>query len=169
MSYRCDCRVQSPLATNRRNEMKIEYWSIDRVVPYARNARVIPQVGIDKVAASIAEFGWRQPIVVDEKGVIIAGHTRMLAAGKLGLQTVPVHVAEGLTAGQVKALRLMDNRSHDESTWNIELLAPEMLELQHLNIDLSLTGFNLREIDHLMGLSLDVSDDQANAIPDLAT
>jgi DNA modification methylase len=149
--------------------MQIDYWSIERVVPYARNARVIPQAGIDKVAASITEFGWRQPIVIDEQGVIIAGHTRLLAARKLGLQTIPVHVAEGLTAAQVRALRLMDNRSHDESTWNIELLAPEMLALQQLNVDLGLTGFNPREVDRLIGLSLDVSDDQANAVPDLPT
>jgi ParB-like chromosome segregation protein Spo0J len=79
-------------------QMKIEEWSIDRPIPYARNARQIPQSAIDKVAASISEFGWRQPIVVDEHDVIIAGHTRLLAARKLGLATVPVHVARGAHA-----------------------------------------------------------------------
>ena len=147
--------------------MTIEQWPADKVMPYAKNPRVIPAAAVDKVAASIREFGWRQPIVIDEQAVIIAGHTRLLAARKLGLQTIPVHVAEGLTARQVRALRLMDNRSHDESTWNIELLAPEMLELQQLNVDLGLTGFNPSEIDRLIGLSGAVSDDLANAVPDL--
>jgi ParB-like chromosome segregation protein Spo0J len=148
-------------------QMKIEEWPIDRPIPYTRNARQIPQAAIDKVAASIDEFGWRQPIVVDEHDVITAGHTRLLAAQKLGLATVPVHVARGLTPAQVKALRLMDNRSHEESSWNLALLAPEMLELQHLDINLGLTGFEPRQIDHLLGLTLDLSDEQANAVPEL--
>jgi len=80
--------------------------------------------------------------------VIIIGHTRLLAARKLGQTTVPVHVAKGLKPDQVKELRLMDNRSHEESGWNLELLAAEMLELHHLDIDLGLTGFEPHEIDH---------------------
>ena len=157
------------MSYHRMTEMKIEEWSIDRPIPYARNARQIPQSAIDKVAASIHEFGWRQPIVVDEHDVIIAGHTRLLAARKLRLATVPVHVARGLTPAQVKALRLMDNRSHEESSWNLALLAPEMLELQHLDFSLELTGFEPRQIDHLLGLTLDISDDAANAVPELPT
>jgi DNA modification methylase len=149
------------------NEMKIEQWPIDRPIPYARNAREIPQSAVDKVAASIEEFGWRQPIVVDERDVIIAGHTRLLAARKLGLCTVPVHVARGLTPAQVKALRIMDNRSHEETSWNLELLAPEMLELKLLDVDLGLTGFKPYQIDHLLGLTLEISDDEANAAPEL--
>src|SRR6185503_8691385 len=108
--------------------MTIELWPIDRPIPYARNARKIPDAAVDKVAASIKEFGWRQPIVVDEQGVIIAGHTRLLAARKLGLTEVPVHVAIGLTPAQVKAYRLLDNRAHEETTWDLELLGIEMAE-----------------------------------------
>ena len=147
--------------------MKIAKWPIDEVIPYEHNPRVIPKAAIDKVAASIENFGWRQCIVVDEQRVIIIGHTRLLAARKLGQTTVPVHVAKGLKPDQVKELRLMDNRSHEESGWNLELLAAEMLELHHLDIDLGLTGFEPHEIDHLLGLSLDVPDDKANAAPDL--
>jgi DNA modification methylase len=147
--------------------MKVEQWPIDGVIPYARNARKIPQKAIDKVAASIGEYQFRQPIVVDVHGVIIAGHVRLLAARQLGLETVPVHVAEELTEAQVKALRLMDNRSHEESSWNLELLSSELLELQHLDISLGLTGFEPYQIDNLLGLALNVSDDQANAIPEL--
>jgi ParB-like chromosome segregation protein Spo0J len=92
------------------NDLKVCSWPIDRPIPYARNSRKIPERAVDKVAASIKEFGWRVPIVVDKDGVIICGHTRLLAAKKLGVQEVPVHVAHNLTPPQVKAYRLMDNR-----------------------------------------------------------
>jgi len=73
--------------------MEVETWSIERPIPYARNPRKIPEAAVDKVAASIKAFGWRQPIVVDKDGVIVVGHTRLLAAIKLGFSEVPVHVA----------------------------------------------------------------------------
>ena len=104
------------------NDLEVRWWPIDKPTPYARNSRKIPERAIDKVAASIKEFGWRVPIVVDKNGVIICGHTRLLAARKLGLQQVAVHVADNLTPAQVKAYRLMDNRSHDETDWDLELL-----------------------------------------------
>jgi DNA modification methylase len=126
--------------------MKIELWPTDRPIPYARNARKISQAAVDKVAASIKEFGWRQPIVVDGEGVVIAGHTRLLAAKKLSLPEVPVHIAEGLSKQQVKAYRLMDNRSHEEAEWDKELLGHELLELEALDIDLALTGFDPDEL-----------------------
>src|SRR3978361_942832 len=130
--------------------MQITEWPIDRPIPYARNAREIPQSAVDKVAASIKEFGWRQPIVTDEACVIICGHTRLLAARKLGLLTVPVHVAANLTPEQVKSYRLLDNRSHEEAAWNLELLASELAELQASDADLMLTGFDQDEIDKLL-------------------
>jgi ParB-like chromosome segregation protein Spo0J len=88
-------------------EMLIESWPIDRPIEYARNARKITQAAVDKVAASLQEFGWRQPIVVDKGGVIIVGHVRLRAAKQLKLTHVPVHVAANLTPAQVKAYRLM--------------------------------------------------------------
>ena len=128
----------------------IDFWPIDRLIPIARNARTIPQAAVDKVAASIREFGWQQPIVADADGVIVAGHVRLLAARQLGEKTVPVHVAAGLTAGQIQAFRLMDNRSHEETGWDLELLGLELAELQELNVDVSLTGFDAREILQLI-------------------
>src|SRR4051812_36182441 len=77
--------------------LTVEWWPLDRVRPYDQNPRVIPEAAIDKVAASIHAFGWRQPIVVDDDGVILAGHTRYQAAMRLGLERVPVHVASGLS------------------------------------------------------------------------
>jgi DNA modification methylase len=131
----------------------VELWPIAQAVPYARNARKIPEKAVEKVASSIAEFGWRQPIVVDKNGVIIAGHTRLLAAKRLGLDAVPVHVAADLTEGQVKAYRLMDNRSHEEASWDQDLIAAELADLQALAVDLSLTGFDAVELKDLMTLA----------------
>jgi hypothetical protein len=142
--------------------MEVKSWPLKRIVPYARNARRIPGRAVDKVAASITEFGWRQPIVVDTDGVIIAGHVRLLAAEKLGLSEAPVHIASNLTPPQVKAYRLMDNRSHEETEWDLELLGPEMEELLSLNVDLDLTGFEPNEIDAL--LADPDADDLANEV-----
>jgi DNA modification methylase len=147
--------------------LKVEQWPIDRPKPYARNARKISDAAISKVAASLSEFGWRQPIVVDEAGVIIAGHTRLLAAKKLGMTEVPVHVAVGLTPEQVKAYRLMDNRSHEEAEWDLALLAPEIADLQALAVDLSLTGFDEDEITRFLadaGATEGLTD--PDAVPD---
>lgn len=134
--------------------MKIEQWPLDRPIPYARNARKISDAAITKVAASLKEFGWRQPIVVDAEGVVVVGHSRLLAAKRLGMSKVPVHVATELSPEQVRAYRLMDNRSHEETEWDKELLSLELGELKGLNFDLDLTGFDLNEVDgYLRGVS----------------
>src|SRR5262245_54293975 len=103
------------------NHMDVKLWSIAKVHPYQSNPRVNDRA-VDAVAVSIKEFGFRQPIVVDEQGVIIVGHTRYKAALKLGLKKVPVHVAIGLTPAQVKAYRIADNQTATLSGWNEELL-----------------------------------------------
>lgn len=125
--------------------LDIELWPIARPQPYSNNARTTSARAVDAVAASLKEFGWRQPIVVDEKDVVVAGHKRLLAAQKLGMSHVPVHVAVGLTPAQVKAYRLMDNRSNENSEWDLELLHAEMAELVG-TIDCQLTGFEQAEI-----------------------
>ena len=129
--------------------MKVELIEIGRVIPYARNPRK-NDAAIAKVAASIKEYGFRQPIVVDEEMVIIAGHTRLQAAQSLGLKKVPVHVATGLTQAQIKAYRLADNRTHEDSEWDEELLAIELGELDELGFDLDLTGFDAIELEDLL-------------------
>jgi ParB-like chromosome segregation protein Spo0J len=123
--------------------------SADSVIPYARNPRK-NSAAVDKVAASIKEFGWRQPIVVDKENVIIAGHTRLLAAQKLGMDEVPVHVAD-LTDAQAKAYRLADNRISEDADWDIDLLGLEIRELDDLGFELDLTGFDNTELSALMG------------------
>ncbi len=145
--------------------MLIEQWSIDRPKPYPKNARKWKAAAVDKVASSLREYGFRQPIVVDAHDVIIIGHLRLAAARQLGLKEVPVHVARDLSPEQVKGLRLMDNRSHEESDWDLALLAPEMADLRALAFDLSLTGFDGRDIDSLLAMPL--NDEKANAAPPL--
>jgi ParB-like chromosome segregation protein Spo0J len=140
--------------------MKVELIDIGRVIPYARNPRR-NEKAISKVAASIKEYGFRQPIVVDEEMVIIAGHTRLQAAQSLGLKKVPVHIAEGLTTPQIKAYRLADNRTHEDAEWDDELLAIELGELNELGFDLDLTGFEAIELERLLdGAGLDGLTDE---------
>ena len=96
------------------------------LIPYAQNPRIIPETAISAVASSIRQFGFRQPIVVDSDNVIIIGHVRRLAALQLGLETVPVHVAEGLTDEEIAALRLVDNRTSEMTDWDSDLLDSEL-------------------------------------------
>jgi len=126
--------------------MKIEMRLIESVKPYGVNPRRISPEAIDKVAASIKEFGFRQPIVIDKDGVIIVGHTRFMAALKLGLKQVPVNVADNLTSEQVKAYRIADNKTNEYSEWDDNLLRNELSELQKLNVDMSMTAFNTDEL-----------------------
>lgn len=142
--------------------MKVELIEIGRVIPYARNPRK-NEAAIAKVAASIKEYGFRQPIVVDEEMVIIAGHTRLQAAQTLALKRVPVHVATGLTPAQIKAYRLADNRTHEDAEWDEELLAIELGELNDLGFDLDLTGFDAIELEELLdGAAMDgLTEDDA--------
>jgi DNA modification methylase len=129
--------------------MHVEDRPISSIKPYHKNPR-INDAAVDAVAASIREFGFRQPIVVDEEGVIIVGHTRYKAALKLGLETVPVHVARGLTPAQIKAYRIVDNKTATLSHWDDNLLPLELAELQAMNFDLNLTGFSADELLRLL-------------------
>lgn len=129
--------------------MEIEQWPIDRPIPYVRNPRA-NDASVETVAASIKEFGFQQPIVVDAEGVIIVGHTRLKAAQRLGLDSVPVHVAKTLTEPQARAYRVMDNRAGHASEWDTELLALEIEDLRLDGFDVDLTGFSADELAGLM-------------------
>jgi hypothetical protein len=129
--------------------MEIRDLSLDTIIPYARNPRK-NDGAVDKVAASIKEFGWRSPIVVDEEMVILAGHTRYKAAKKLGLTEAPVHIAEGLTEAQKKAYRIADNRVAEEAEWDEELLKFELEELGDLDFDMNFLGFDNKELSKLL-------------------
>src|SRR5262249_12234761 len=129
--------------------MLVELRSIATIQPYDHNPRV-NDPAVDAVADSIREFGFRQPLVIDEQDVIIVGHTRYKAALKLGLEMVPVHVAVGLTPAQAKAYRLADNQTATLSQWDDDRLPLELAELQQLGFDLNLTGFSADELLRLL-------------------
>ena len=135
----------------REQQLSVQMWPTEKVRPYTNNPRRCPQSAIEKVAASIAQFGFRQPLVVDEQGVLLVGHTRLLAAKQLGLAAVPVHVAGDLSPAQAKAYRLADNRTAEESGWDLELLPAELAGLLELGVDLGLLGFDPAELDELLG------------------
>lgn len=139
--------------------MEIETFPIERLIPYARNPRRNAEA-IAKVAASIKEFGFRQPIVVDDGMVVIVGHTRLEAAKSLGIKKVPVHIAKGLTEEQVSAYRLADNRTNEEAEWDIELLRQEVTHLESLGFDISVIGFDAADLNSIF---LERSHGETNA------
>jgi len=130
-------------------QFAVELRAIDDVHPYERNPRINDQA-VDAVAASLTAFGWRQPIVVDAAGVIIVGHTRWKAARKLGLAKVPVHVATGLTAAQVRAYRLADNKTNELAEWDLEILPIELNELREGGFDMGVLAFDEKELGQLL-------------------
>ena len=129
--------------------MNIEQRNTEDIHPYERNPRINDQA-VNAVAASIKEFGFRSPIVVDGAGVIICGHTRWKAAQKLGLAKVPVHVAKDLSPEKVKAYRIADNQTATLAEWNYELLPIELKDLQAADYNLDLLGFGADELAKLI-------------------
>jgi len=137
--------------------MKIDSRPIDAIKPYEKNPRQNDDA-VEAVAASIREFGFRQPIVVDADGVIICGHTRFKAAQQLELAKVPVHVATDLTPDQIRAYRIADNKTGELATWDMELLPIEIAELQSAGIDWSLLGFDADDLAKLLAGDVGVSE-----------
>jgi len=150
--------------------MEIQLVNIDEIRPYEGNPRVNDQA-VDAVAASLREYGFRQPIVIDADGVIIVGHTRWKAAKKLGLAKVPVHLAKDLSPEKVKAYRIADNQTATLSEWNYELLPIELKDLQAADFNMSLLGFDQEELAKLLdgGVQDGLTDpDEVPAPPDEA-
>lgn len=129
---------------------RIEHWPIDKLLPYVRNARQHSDEQIAQIAASIAEFGFVNPILTGADGVLVAGHGRLAAARKLGLPTVPVVVLDHLTPTQRRALVLADNRLAELATWDDALLRIELEALQDDGFDLDLTGFDADALAELL-------------------
>lgn len=129
--------------------MEVKMFDVNDIVPYENNPRN-NESAVDAVVESIKEFGFKVPIIVDKNNVIIAGHTRYKAAKKLGMKIVPVLKDEDLTPDQVKAFRIMDNKSSEKSNWDYEALLKEMDSLKLDDYNLELTGFSLNEIDDLI-------------------
>src|ERR1700712_5561350 len=128
----------------------VERWPIDRLIPYARNARTHSDAQVAQIAASIIEWGWTMPVLVDEAGMLIAGHGRILAARKLGLAEVPVMVAYGWSDGQKRAYLLADNKLAMNAGWDTALLSAELADLKAMVADLNLVGFDDDELAELL-------------------
>jgi DNA modification methylase len=132
---------------------RIELWSIDRLRPYERNPRTHSEAQVDQIAASMVEFGWTNPVLVDEQGGILAGHGRLLAARKLGLAEVPVIRFEHLSAAQKRAYILADNQLALQAGWDDALLAEELAWLRDERFALDLIGFDASELERLLALA----------------
>lgn len=130
--------------------MKIEIVNIESIQPYINNPRKLKDSAIDKVAKSIKEFGFRQPIVVDANRIIVVGHTRYRASKKLGLKEVPITIADNLTPEQINAYRIADNRTNEEAEWDIDLLKTEIKELELADFNLDLTGFDEDQLNDFL-------------------
>jgi len=142
------------------NTLNVEYRKVEALIPYARNPRTHTDEQVAKIAASIVEYGWTNPVLVDGDNGIIAGHGRLAAARKLGLDQVPVIELAHLSPTQKRAYVISDNRLALDAGWNEEMLALEMAELSEAGYDLALTGFEDAEIEAL--LSDDVASDDAD-------
>ena len=126
---------------------KVEKWAIDKLIPYARNARTHSDEQVAQIAASIKEWGWTTPVLVDEDGGIIAGHGRTLAAQKLKMTEVPVMVAKGWSDAKKRAYVLADNKLALNADWDKEMLGLELAEIGELGFDLELIGFDPSEFN----------------------
>ena len=148
-------------------EPNVEWRDPSSLIPYINNAKTHPPEQIAKIAASIAEFGFDQPIVVDGQGLVIKGHGRLAASLQLGLKRVPVVVRTDLTPSQIKASRLADNKTA-ESPWDEELLRLELGMLREQDYDLGLTGFADDEIEALLANPDEsvVGDTDDDAVPE---
>lgn len=135
-------------------ELVVEYWPIDRLVFYARNPRK-NEHAVPKMASLIKEFGFKVPIVARSDGSVIDGHLRLKAARHLGMETVPVVLADEWTEAQVKAFRIAVNKSAELAEWDTSLLALEIEDLKELDFDLELTGFELPELEDIIGAGAD--------------
>src|SRR3954465_9282034 len=153
-------------------QTEIQTWNIDRLVFYARNPRK-NDAAVDRMCGSIREFGFKIPVLARSDGEVVDGHLRLKAARKLrswpggDTPAIPVLLCDEWTAAQVKAFRLMVNRSVAWADWDEELLALELADLRGIDFDLSLTGFGVQEIDALLAGEDDRDADTAPPVPEI--
>ena len=129
--------------------IEIIYKNISELKPYEKNPRK-NKSAVKKVSMSIKEYGFKIPLVIDKDNVVVCGHTRLLAAEKLKIEKVPCIIASDLTPEQIKAFRIADNKVTEEADWNKELLTEELRDLLAIDYDLSLTGFDKKDLDFLL-------------------
>ena len=139
------------METNRKSALQVQMMPVDDLLPYARNARTHPEWQIDQIAASIAEFGFCNPVLIGDDSVLVAGHGRLLAAKRLGLGKVPAITLAHLSPTQRRALVIADNKIAENAGWDEELLRAELADLQGEGVGLEITGFSEAELEDLLG------------------
>ncbi len=146
----------------------IELKSVDELIPYSKNARMHSDVQVAQIAASITEFGFTNPVLIDGKKGIIAGHARLMAAKKLGIKKVPVVILDHLSEIQKKAYIIADNKLAENASWNEEILATELADLKENDFDLDLIGFEDQELEKIFSSLYDTDENQEseNEIPE---
>jgi len=147
--------------------LKIEYKKIDSLIPYARNSRTHSNEQISQIASSIKEFGWTNPILIDETGSIIAGHGRVLAASKLNFTEAPTITLAGLTEAQKRAYVIADNSLALNAGWDLEMLKIEIEDLKEFDFDISLLGFDEEFLDKIIEPEQIEGLTDEDAIPDV--
>jgi ParB family transcriptional regulator, chromosome partitioning protein len=148
--------------------LKIQYLSIDELVPYATNPRTHSEEQISQIAASIREFGFTNPILIDANQGVIAGHGRLAAAKELGLETIPCIDLSHLSDEQKRAYIIADNKLALNGGWNDELLRLELTDLKELGANLELTGFDAMELaDIMMGKDVEFKEYDESAADDV--
>jgi DNA modification methylase len=146
--------------------MQIEQIETEKLIPYARNSRTHSDEQISQIMASIKEFGFTNPVLIDEEGLIIAGHGRTVAAQRLGMKTVPIVRLTHLTPAQKKAYVIADNKLALNAGWDLEFLKIELLDLQSEDFDLSLTGFDDDELNDLLAQAVTEGLTDEDAVPE---
>lgn len=160
--------MQTPDTPPAARPLIVTYRPVGTVLPDPRNARTHPKRQVDQIVASIREFGFTNPILIDPDGAVIAGHGRLLAAKAMALAEVPTIILEGLSDAQKRALRLADNKIALNAGWDLEILTLELAELAVLDVDLdlSVTGFSTGEIDVALTGAPDPDDEAIPAVPE---
>lgn len=148
------------------DKLEVTYRKVEDLIPYARNARTHSDEQVARIASSIKEFGWTNPIIIDGENGIVAGHGRTLAARKLGLEEVPCIELKNLTETQKRAYILADNRLALDAGWDNEMLALELGDLKDAGVDLELTGFSDEELDELLATPTDSTDGSEDEAPE---
>ena len=148
------------------DQLEVTYRKVEDLIPYARNARTHSDEQVARIAASIKEFGWTNPIIIDGENGIVAGHGRTLAARKLGLEEVPCIELKNLTETQKRAYILADNRLALDAGWDNEMLALELGDLKNAGVDLELTGFSDEELDELLATPTESANGDEDEAPE---
>ena len=148
---------------------RVERWPIERLIPYANNARLHTEADLDKLAAAIRKWGWTTPVLVDEEGNLLAGHGRIAAAPRAGVTSIPVIVARGWSEEEKRAYRLADNQLAARASWDLDLLRKEIQELGFADFDVGVIGFEPDRLEDILkgaGSSGLTDPDSVPEVPD---